>query len=66
LVLKYCLNYTLGIGFVLLLILFYLIYRIDFRENDRNSFGKKGISFVPNSNKRGKGIVDELGNAYGE
>ena len=66
LVVKYFLNYTLGIGFVLLLILFYLIYRIDFRESDRTSIGNTGFSFGSNSKNGGQGIVEELGNAYGE
>ena len=66
LVVKYFLNDILGIGFILLLLLLYLIYRIDFRESDRNSIGNKGFSFDVNSKNGGKGIVEEFGNAYGE
>ena len=62
---KYFLNFTLGIGFILLIILIYLIYRFDFRE-DRGSIGIKGFSIESNSKNGGEGIVEELGNAYGE
>ena len=66
LVVKYFLNFSLGIGFALLLLLIYLIYRIDFRDNDRNSYGSKGFIIDVNSKNGGKGIVEKLGNAYGE
>ena len=65
LVVKYFLNSSLGVGFVLLLALIYFIYRIDFRE-DRNSLGSKGFSFNVNQKNGGEGIVEELGNAFGE
>ena len=66
LVVKYFLNFSLGLGFALLLLLIYLIYRIDFRDNDRNSYGSKGFIIDVNSKNGGKGIVEKLGNAYGE
>ena len=66
LVVKYFLNFSLGLGFALLLLLIYLIYRIDFRDNDRNSYGNKGFIIDVNSKNGGKGIVEKLGNAYGE
>ena len=61
LVVKYFLNSSLGGGFLLLLVLIYFIYRIDFRE-ERSSLSK-GFSLSVNG---GKGIVEELGNAFGE
>lgn len=66
LVVKYFLNTSLGIGFGLLSILIYLIYRIDFSDNNRISFGSKGISIDLTSKNGGAGIVEQLGNAYGE
>ena len=65
LVVKYFLNTSLGIGFGLLTVLIYLIYKIDFSDNNRISFGSKGIS-IDVSSKNGGGIVEQLGNAYGE
>ena len=66
-VVKYFLYVSLGIGFVLLPVLIYLIYRKDFREEeDRNSIKTKGFSFDVNSKNGGEGIVHELGNVYGE
>lgn len=66
LVVKYFLNTSLGIGFVLLLLLIYLVYRIDFRDNNRSSLGSKGFSIEMNQKNGGKGIVEELGKAYSE
>ena len=67
LVVKYFLNTSLGFGFGLLSILVYLIYRIDFSENNRISFGNKGISIdVTSKNGGGTNIVEQLGNAFGE
>lgn len=63
---KYFLYISLGIGFSLLPILIYLIYRQDFRDEDRSSIISKGFSFDVNSKNGGEGIVQELGNAYGE
>ena len=63
---KYFLYVNLGIGFLLLPILVYLIYRNDFAENDRSSINSKGFSIEENSRNGGEGIVEELGNAYGE
>ena len=65
LVVKYFLNISLGIGFGLLTVLIYLIYKIDFSDNNRISFGSKGIS-IDVTSKNGGGIVEQLGNAYGE
>ena len=65
LVVKYFLNFNLGGGFLLLLILIYFIYRIEFRE-ERSSVGSKGFSFNINQKNGGEGIVEELGNAFGE
>jgi MFS family permease len=62
---KYFLYANLGIGFLLLPILIYLVYRNDFRDNDRSSINSKGFS-IENSRNGGEGIVEELGNAYGE
>ena len=62
---KYFLYVNLGIGFLLLPILIYLVYRNDFRDNDRSSISSKGFS-IENSRNGGEGIVEELGNAYGE
>ena len=64
-VVKYFSNFTLGIGFILLVILIYLIYRFEFRD-ERSSIGSKGFSIEVNSKNGGEGIVEELGNAYGE
>ena len=44
----------------------YLIYQQDFRDEDRSSIISKGFSFDVNSKNGGEGIVQELGNAYGE
>ena len=65
LVVKYFLNTSLGIGFGLLTVLIYLIYKIDFSDSNRISFGSKGIS-IDVTSKNGGGIVEQLGNAYGE
>ena len=65
LVVKYFLNSTLGIGFVLLLVLIYLIYKIDFTDN-RSSISSKGFSIELNSKNGGEEIVEQLGNAFGE
>ena len=65
LVVKYFLNFTLGVGFLLLLLLIYLIYRIDFSDN-RISIGSKAFSMEINSKNGGEGIIEQLGNAYGE
>ena len=62
---KYFLYVNLGIGFLLLPILIYLVYRNDFRDNDRSSISSKGFT-IENSRNGGEGIVEELGNAYGE
>ena len=43
----------------------YLIYKIDFSDSNRISFGSKGIS-IDVTSKNGGGIVEQLGNAYGE
>ena len=65
-VIKTFLYVCLGIGFGLLPFLIYLIYRKDFREEDRNSIRTKGFSFDANSKNGGEGIVQELGNVFGE
>ena len=62
---KYFLYVNLGIGFLLLPILIYLVYRNDFRDNDRSSINSKGFS-IENSRNGGEGIFEEFGNAYGE
>ena len=62
---KYFLYANLGIGFLLLPILIYLVYRNDFRDNDRSSINSKGFS-IENSRNGGDRIVEEFGNAYGE
>ena len=64
-VVKYFIYIFLGLGFLLLPILVYLIYRQDFIE-DRSSYQSKGFSIETNSKNGGEGIVEELGNAYGE
>ena len=64
-VVKYFLNSTLGVGFLLLLLLIYFVYRIDFIEN-RNSIENKGFSIEINSKNGGERIVEQFGNAYGE
>ena len=64
-VVKYFLYIFLGLGFLLLPFMVYLIYKQDFIE-ERSSFQSKGFSIEVNSKNGGEGIVEELGNAYGE
>lgn len=64
-VVKYFLYILLGIGFLLLPFLIYLIYKQDFID-DRSSYRSKGFSIENNSRNGGEGLVEELGNAYGE
>ena len=64
-VVKYFLYIFLGFGFLLLPFTIYLIYKRDFIE-ERSSYKSKGFSIEPNSKNGGEGIVEELGNAYGE
>ena len=64
-VVKYFLYIFLGFGFLLLPFLIYLVYKQDFIE-DRSSYKSKGFSIETNSKNGGEGLVEELGNAYGE
>ena len=65
-VVKYFLYIFLGIGFLLLPFLIYLIYKQDFIEERSSSYRSKGFSIESNAKNGGEGIVQELGNAYGE
>ena len=65
-VVKYFLYVFLGCGFLLLPFMIYLIYKQDFIEERSSSFKNKGFSIEANSRNGGEGIVEELGNAYGE
>jgi len=65
-VVKYFLYIFLGIGFLLLPFLIYLIYKQDFIEERSSSYRSKGFSIESNNKNGGEGIVQELGNAYGE
>ena len=64
-VVKYFLYFFLGFGLLLLPFLIYLVYKRDFVE-ERSSYRSKGFSIEANSKNGGEGIVEELGNAYGE
>ena len=64
-VVKYFLYIFLGLGFLLLPFLIFLIYRQDFIE-ERSSYKSKGFSIEVNSKNGGEGIFEELGNAYAE
>ena len=64
-VVKYFLYFILGFGLLLLPFLIYLVYKRDFVE-ERSSYRSKGFSIEANSKNGGEGIVEELGNAYGE
>ena len=65
-VVKYFLYVFLSCGFLLLPFMIYLIYKQDFIEERSSSFKNKGFSIEGNSRNGGEGIVEELGNAYGE
>ena len=62
-VIKYFLYTFLGFAFLFLPFLIYLIYKQDFIE-ERSSI--KGRGFSIDSKNGGEGIVEELGNAFGE
>ena len=65
-VVKYFLYIFLGIGFVLLPFMIYLIYKQDFIEERSSSYRSRGFSIEANPKNGGEGIVEELGNAFGE
>ena len=65
-VVKYFLYAFLGVGFLLLPFMIYLIYKQEFIEERTSSFRSKGFSIEANPKNGGEGIVEELGNAYGE
>ena len=65
-VVKYFLYIFLGIGFLLLPFMIYLIYKQDFIEERSSSYRSRGFSIEVNPKNGGEGIVEELGNAFGE
>ena len=65
-VVKYFLYVFLGVGFLLLPWMIYLIYKQDFIEERSSSYRSKGFSIEANSKNGGENIVEELGNAFGE
>ena len=65
-VVKYFLYIFLGIGFLLLPFMIYLIYKQDFIEERSSSYRSRGFSIEANPKNGGEGIVEELGNAFGE
>ena len=64
-IVKYFLYVFIDFGFLLLPFAVYLIYKQDFIE-DRSSYKSKGFSIESNPKNGGEGIVEELGNAFGE